>query len=66
MCFAMDLLCRFGVWCMAETKNFPCLFVEPVFGVFNAIFPLRFHVLRVSLRDVFRSRSLRKIVNVHV
>src|SRR5207248_8381369 len=64
--FAMDTLGCLGVWCMNKTKHFACLLVEPVFGVFDAIFPLRVHVFGVSLCDIFRSGSLRKIVNVHV
>src|SRR5262249_55615646 len=64
--FTMNTLCRFSIWCMAETKNFARFLIEPVFAVLDAIFPLCLHVLRVSLRDIFRSGSLRKVVNVHV
>jgi hypothetical protein len=62
----MHTFCRFSVWCMTETKNFACLFVDPLLSVFNAIFALRFHILRVSLRDIFLGGALRKIMNVHV
>jgi len=51
---------------MRETKNFSATLVNPVFVVLNAVFPLRFHILRVSLCDIFRGGSLREIVNVHV
>ena len=62
----MDTLCRLGVWRMNETENFARLLIEPVFGVFDAVFSLRFHVFCVSLCDIFRSGSLRELMNVHV
>ena len=64
--FAMHTLCRLCVWRMCEAKNFVAILIDPVLVIFDAVFPLGFHILRVSFRDVFRSCSLRKIVNVHV
>src|SRR5262249_41027971 len=66
MSFTMHTLGRLSVWCMAKTKDLACLFVEPVFAVFDAVFPLRFHIFGVSLGDILRGRPVRKIVNVHV
>ena len=62
----MHTLCRLCVWRVCEAKNFVASLIDPVLVVFDAIFPLGFHILGVSLRDIFRSGSLRKIVNVHV
>src|SRR6476661_8541848 len=64
--FAMHTLCRLCVWRMCEAKNFVASLIDPVLVIFDAVFPLDFHILGVSFRDVFRSCSLRKIVNVHV
>jgi hypothetical protein len=63
--FAMDAGRRFCARRMGETKNFPATLVNPVLVVLNAVFPLRFHILRVSLCDIFRGSSLRKIMDVH-
>ena len=62
----MYALCCLSVWRMNEAKNLLSTLVHPVFGILDAVFPLRLHILRVRLRDVFWSRSLREIVNVHV
>jgi len=64
--FTMDALCCLRVWRIHEAKNFVASLVHPVLVVLNAVFPLRFHILRVSLCDIFRGSSLREIVNVHV
>ena len=64
--FTMDASRRFCARRMGKTKNLARLFVDPIFVVLNAVFPLRFHILRVSLCDIFRSGSLREIVDVHV
>ena len=66
MGFPVHLLCRFGTWRVGETKDFLPILVDPVFGILDAIFFLRFHIFRVSLCDVFRGRSLVKIMDVHV
>ena len=51
---------------MNEAKNLPSALVHPVFGILDAIFPLRFHILPVGLCDIFSGHSLGKIMNVHV
>ena len=51
---------------MGEAKNFAATLVNPVFMVLDAILSLRFDIFRVSLRDIFRGSSLRKVVDVHV
>jgi len=63
--FAMNMFCGLSIWRMDETKNFARLLVDPIFAVFDAIFPLHFHVLRVSLGDILGG-NLAQFVNVHV
>ena len=63
--FAMNVFCGLGIWRIAEAKNLACLLVDPVFRVFNAIFPLGFHILRVCF-GYFFGRNAAQFVNVHV
>src|SRR5947207_15493498 len=64
--FTMDAGCCLCARRMGEAKNFAATLVNPVFMVLDAILSLRFDIFRVTLRDIFRGSSLRKVVDVHV